>query len=256
MITSMGKDDMFYKLNHDKLNHEKENITYIKPKRQIKNRVLYEDVEFGNINTEKLSNDSFTVMPSPPSNKKKVKYIVPLNTNKRFLITLKLLKELRFRSKDIGLTRVEFETSLINPLQKVANSRLLPKDKARRGAMSNSTDGEVENKPSSFKMPRKATGNLKKLYDKLKSEGKDVSHIRYENGTISFTDSAKLVRLYFSTHELKDPKHKRHFYIDDFTKSIFSEDKIESFYAYNGGRFITQGQLQALASLLVGNIVK
>ena len=255
---------MFYKPNRDSKNSEfpssNENKLREEFIQSIKKKSLHKDTKvdtkFGEIDIEKLSK-IFVVEPLPPQDKGKVRYAVSPEVNKRFLITCKMLKELKPFSKTFGLTGPEFERNFIKPLERVINARLVSKRSSMLvSAESKDEKEKAKGKISSFEMPRKATENLKKLYDKLKSEGKDVSNVCYENGNISFIDSAKLVRLYFYTHELKDSEHKNHFRVDDYAKEIFGKDKFELFYANNGGQFITQGQLQALASLLVGEIVK
>ena len=209
-----------------------------------------------------ISEDSFVVTPLPPLDKKKVRYAVSQETNKRFLVTLSVLKEIEFLIKTLGITSAEYRKNIIKPLERMVGGKINPKtrtvsnhkhtDEFQEG----SQKGGSKNKVSSFSLPRKATENLKKLYAKLENEGNDISNIHYENGSISFIDSAKLVRLYFYTHNLKDPENNRHFRVDDYVESIFSNDKLELLYTKNGDRFVTQGQLQALASQLVGEIVK
>jgi hypothetical protein len=109
-------------------------------------------------------------------------------------------------------------------------------------------------KLSSFQLPRKAKDEFGKLYHKLEEGGNDMSSISYDDGFVSLLDSAKTVRMYLNVYKLRDAGTK-HLVLDDFLEEIF-KGKIGELYSMNGGEFVTQRQVQTLASWLVNKLNK
>ena len=190
---------------------------------------------------------------SSTSGRKRVKYSVSQDVNRRFLITLQILERLAPFAKELGFTKSEFERNIIKPVRKFVIS-----GKAKSGSKSqkqNKNDNTVK-KLSSFELPRKAKVEFDKLYRKLEDEEDDndydLSLIPYENGFVSLLKSAETIRMYINSHELVNIDTK-HIVLDEFLEELFKE-KIEGLYAKNNGKFITQPQVQTLASWIVNTL--
>jgi hypothetical protein len=179
----------------------------------------------------------------------KVRYSVSQDVNRRFLFTLSILEELIPYTKSIGFTREDYRKNVLGPLQRLALGRV--KHKRQKMKVEQNKDGGTV-KLSSFQIPRKAKDEYDKLYRKLEKEGNDMSSISYDNGSVSLLDSAKTIRMYFSVHDLKDADTK-HIVLDTFLKELF-KDRIEELYTANKGEFVTQRQVQTLASWLVNKL--
>jgi hypothetical protein len=231
-VKSRDRDDIIQKITFDST-QASQDFEFVK----------HEDGDTG----ETVFGEVMRVELSPRQERTRVKYSVSQDVNKRLLITLNMLEELIPYIKDLGLgcSKSEYEKNIIKPLKKfVSTGRVRSK---RPKAKEDDNSGTV--KLSSFQLPRKAKDEFGKLYRKLEEEGNDMSVISYENGSVSLLDSAKTVRMYFSTHKLKDVSTK-HIILDDFLKEVF-EGKAVELYTTNGGEFITQRQVQTLASWLV-----
>jgi hypothetical protein len=196
---------------------------------------------------ENLFGDVVLVKPElkelsePKGNKKtKVKYSVPPGINERFLGAVEFLVQMTPYIENIGLTETEYKKYVLTHLAKFIDTRVRPIEQKKQPG---------ESKLSSFQIPRKASDEYAKLYRKLKEEGNDMSSISYKDNHVSMLDSAKTVRMYITTHDLKDADTK-HIVLDDFTKNIF-KDHINELYKTNGGEFINQRQIQALGSYLI-----
>jgi hypothetical protein len=258
----MSETDLFYK--PPKV--IKPVITRFKTKAELKEelnrKVLKTEKELFEDNVE----DVVVVIPPTSTERTRVKYSVSQTVNKRFLISLEILEKLSPYVREIGCTRSEYERNILSPLRKLLKGRVMPKSKKPKSkseleSRAEPKEGDVNvssryvHKLSSFEKPRKVKETFNKVYNKLEKEGVDLSAISYSNGEVSLLDSAKLVRLYFSKHDLKDTGRNRHFSPDNFIKEIFG-DKLDSLYEKNGTNLISQGQLQTLATWLVGDIVK
>jgi hypothetical protein len=176
--------------------------------------------------------------------KAKVKYSVSQTVNNKFLMSLKILEELSPYIKETGYSKGEYERNVLKPLRRIIRGQV----KSKGGDGKNTTS-----KPNSFERLRKASDNFNKLYDKLASEGVDLSNVIYKNNEISLINSAKVVRLYFKEHNLK--YKSRYFSTDKFIDDLFGS-RLDKLYEKNGSKIISQGQLQTLASWLVDDIGK
>jgi hypothetical protein len=209
---------------------------------------------------EELFGDVVLIKPAPDlkepkepkdpksSKKSKARYSAPPGVNGNFLQAVDFLIQMTPYVENIGLTENEYKKYVLNRLTKFIDTRVQPKSQASKKQGESGDHAKL----SSFQLPRKAKNEYDKLYHKLKEEGNDMSLISYKEKQVSLLDSAKTVRMYFNTHNLKDADSK-HIVLDKFTKELF-KDHIEALYKANEGEFITQRQVQTLASCLVNKL--
>jgi hypothetical protein len=266
IFLTMEADNVFFKLENKETveavkgrGKVKVRVKKIKPRDDIIQKISldstqdFELVKHEDGGTQNIDETVFgkvvRVELSPRQERTRVKYSVSQDVNKRLLITLDMLEKLVPYIKDLGLgcSKSEYEKNIIRPLKKfVSTGRVRSK---RPKAKERNDNNSEAIKLSSFQLPRKAKDEFGKLYRRLEDEGNDMSVISYENGSVSLLDSAKTVRMYFNTHKLKDVSTK-HIILDDFLNEVF-EGKAVELYTTNGGKFITQRQVQTLASWLV-----
>lgn len=211
-----------------------------KKEKKIQTNWKFKNISF-DTEDEKSSENIILVNPEPNPEKTKVKYSVPQTVNQRFLNVITFLEQLTPHITNIGITKSAYEKGVINPLNKFINGKVKSKKKIK--------NPDEPTKPSSFQIPRKATKEFDQLYNKLKNEENNMSQIKYEKNEISLIDSAKTIRIYINTHNLKNEDTKM-IHLDSFLENIF-KNKINTIYETNKENHITQRQVQTLASWLI-----
>lgn len=252
-------DEVFFskKEEKSKKHGKREKVIKVRQKDEIIREIDFDssqDIEFvkseGKHDIDKtVFGDVMRVELNPKQERTKVKYYVSQDVNKRLLITLNILEEVIPYIKDMGLgcSRSEYEKNIVKPLKKfVSTGRVRTRKSKVKGINDNDTETV---KLSSFQLPRKVKNEFDELYNRLKEEGNDMSVIFYEDNSVSLLHSAKTIRMYLNTHELKDESTKR-IILDNFLNKLF-EGKISELYTKNKGDFITQRQVQTLASWFV-----
>lgn len=179
------------------------------------------------------TSDVFTYTPEKVLSKEKMKYVVSRTVNRNMLMAVDLLKELKSNNNISNISNADFEALIIKPLDKFLDGRIVKKQHERANP---------------FDIPRDVTDSFTKLLSILKRQGADVTDVKVKDGQSSLSSASKLLRMYVSNNLEKNGKQ---IVLDSTLKNLFSENQIQELYNKNKGSFITQGQIQKLASLLV-----
>jgi len=179
------------------------------------------------------TSDVFAYTPERSPSKEKAKYVVSRTVNRNMLVAVDLIKELKSSGSITNISNSDFESLIIKPLDKFLDGRVIRKPQERSNP---------------FDTPRDVTESFIKLLNILKRQGMDITDIRVKNNQSSLSSASKLLRMYVSSNLEKSGKQ---IILDSTLRSLFTEKDIQQLCDKNGGNFITQGQIQKLASLLV-----
>lgn len=179
------------------------------------------------------ASEIFTYTPDKTSSKEKVKYIVSKTVNRNMLVAIDLLKELKSNNGISNISNADFEFLIIKPLDKFLDGRVIKKHQERINP---------------FDTPRDITNSFTELLSILKRQGVDITSIKVKDNQSSLSSASKLLRMYISGNLERNGKQ---IILDSTLRNLFSKRQIQELYNKNGGDFITQGQIQKLASLLV-----
>jgi hypothetical protein len=250
METTVKTDDVLFSKSKDEINLKKREKINVRAKAKKVKHIKSEGFESVKYDVDEMVfGDVVRVELNSKQERTRVKYSVSQDVNKRLLITLNILEEIIPHIKDLGLgcSKGEYERNIVNPLKRFVSTGRVRSKKSKAKGINDDISETV--RLSSLQLPRKAKDEFNELYNKLKEEKNDMSVISYENNSVSLLDSAKTIRMYLNIHKLKDESTK-HIILDDFLNKVF-EDKIADLYAKNKGEYITQRQVQTLASWLV-----
>lgn len=179
------------------------------------------------------TSEVFTYTPEKASSKEKIKYVVSRTVNRNMLVAIDLLKELKSNNSISNISDADLEMLIIKPFDRFIDGRVVRKQQERANP---------------FDTPRDVTEPFTKLLSMLKHRDMDLSSIRVDGNQSSLSSASKLLRMYISNNL---ERNGRQIVLDAFLKSLFPRKQIQDLYDKNGGSFITQGQIQKLASLLV-----
>lgn len=171
----------------------------------------------------------------------KIRYSITPVANKKLMrsyITIKDLSE-SLENTSLDMSKKEFDKIVVKPVEALINSKVHSKQS------------------NSFAKKRTVTSSFVKIYKKLQKEGVNMSSVDFdeENEVSSLSSASKMMRLYISHFDLKGGKKTSKFPLDPFLSRQFSNEALGTLYRKNQGDIITQGQIQTLASLLVGPVV-
>lgn len=169
------------------------------------------------------TSDVFTYTPEKATSKEKIKYAVTRTVNRNMLVAIDLLRELKNNNSISNISNADFEALIIKPLDKFLDGRVVKKQQDRANP---------------FDTPRNITEPFIKLLNILEQQDIDLTGIKVDNNQSSLSSASKLLRIYISNNLEKNGKQ----IVLDSTQELYDRNK---------GRFITQGQIQKLASLLV-----
>nr|PNR39210.1 hypothetical protein PHYPA_019488 [Physcomitrium patens] len=179
------------------------------------------------------TSEVFTYTPEKVLSKEKIKYVVSRTVNRNMLVAIDLLKQLKNTNNISNISSADFDALITEPLDKFLDGRIVKKQQERANP---------------FDTPRDVTDSFIKLLNVLKRQGADVTAIKVKDNQSSLSSASKLLRMYISNNL---EKNGRRIVLDSTLENLFSEDQIQDLYNKNKGDFITQGQIQKLASLLV-----
>lgn len=204
-----------------------------------------ETPEHKKLNMGLLSTKEATVSPSNEKSPGKIRYAVTPSANKKLLeayVSISKLSNMMEKTGIKDISKKDFDRTIMKPIETLIMSE------TKRKTVHHDT----------FSAKRTVTSGFIKIYRKLEKEGSDVSDINYdeENETCSMVDASKMMRLYISYFDLKGGEKTSRFPLDPFLKKVFSKESLHKLYTKNGDEVVTHGQLQTLAFLLVGPIVK
>jgi hypothetical protein len=186
-----------------------------------------------------------TVSPSRERSPGKIRYAITPSANKKLLeayVSISKLSNMMEKTGIKDISKKDFDRTILKPIETLIMSE------TKRKNVHHDT----------FSAKRTVTSGFVKIYRRLEKEGSDVSDIHYdeENETCSMVDASRMMRLYVSYFDLKGGEKTSRFPLDSFLKRVFSKDSLQKLYTTNGAEVVTHGQLQTLAFLLVGPIVK
>lgn len=175
----------------------------------------------------------FTYTPEKAPSKERVKYVVSRTVNRNMLVAVDLLKELKSSNGIDSISSLDFEVLIIKPLDKFIDGRVIKKQQERANP---------------FDTPRNVTDSFIELLSILNRQGVDVADVSIKDNQSSLSSASKLLRVYISNN--LERKGKR-IMLDSTLSNLFPKKQVQELYDKNKGDFITQGQIQKLASLLV-----
>lgn len=187
---------------------------------------------------EDFDNTVIIVNPKTSSNKEKIRYSITKDANRKLILAYELLEKMKLDSELFGITKSEFNEIINKPIKKLLSGRVISRKKNNL------------NISSPFSKPREVNTKFISIYNNLKSEELDLTDIFYEDNKSSLVDSSKIIRKYINFKNLKDEKDGRKVYLDDYLINLFGKDVVNILYEKNKSEYITQGQIQSLATYL------
>lgn len=180
----------------------------------------------------------------------RVRYSITADANKKLLNAYNVLLNISLSleddqiSKAVGIKKSTFDKDVIKPVEKLM--------------MSSIKENKVSLRPNVFVKPRTIKPAFVKIYNRLEESDADVSQIMYDqkNKISSLADASKMMRLYVSHFDLKKGHKTLKFHLDSFLSQTFEEQTLYAIYDKNGDKIISQGQLQTLATMLVGEMIE